>query len=183
MTMNTKCSYLKVQEIKSYVLSQGHSVFQRKNDFFLIVCLSKRYTKVSEIVFATSLYRLPRKVNDPFGTTPSASIAHDVVASFTHHLSPGVFILMLPEMLPSPEWTLKVAHFQFHKLTTTSLCAYSGIQVKKMSGAWCMLFIQNYLLLSSQWQNNNNKIYTMNKQNELTDVSISKLTWGPGNQL
>ena len=30
-----KCSYLKVPEIKSYTLSQGHSVFRRKKYFFL----------------------------------------------------------------------------------------------------------------------------------------------------
>ena len=54
----------------SYILSQGHSVFRRKKDFFLAVCFSKRYTKVPEVVFATSLYRLQRKVNNSFGTTP-----------------------------------------------------------------------------------------------------------------
>ena len=55
---NTKCSYLKVPKII------------RKKIFFLAVCLSKRYTQVPEVVFATSLSRLPRKVNNPFGTTP-----------------------------------------------------------------------------------------------------------------
>ena len=38
---------------KSYILSQGHSVFRR--NFFLAVCLSKGFTKVQEVVFATSL--------------------------------------------------------------------------------------------------------------------------------
>ena len=41
-----------------------------KEFFFLAVCLSKQYTLVPEVVFATSLKRLPRKVNNPFGTTP-----------------------------------------------------------------------------------------------------------------
>ena len=52
---NTKCSYLKVSEIRSYILSRGHSVFRRRKLLFLAVCLSKRYTKVPEVVFATSL--------------------------------------------------------------------------------------------------------------------------------
>ena len=52
---NTKCSYLKVPEIKSYILSRGHRVFRRKKYFVLAVCLSKRYTKIPEVVFATSL--------------------------------------------------------------------------------------------------------------------------------
>ena len=51
---NAKCSYLKVPEIKSYILSWGHSVFQRKK-FFLMVCGSEQYSKVPEVVFATSL--------------------------------------------------------------------------------------------------------------------------------
>ena len=36
------------------LLSRGHSVFPRKTYFSLAVCLSKRYTKVPEVVFATS---------------------------------------------------------------------------------------------------------------------------------
>ena len=56
--------------IKSYILSPGLSVFWKEDTFFLAVCLSKRYTKVSEAVSATSLERLLRKVNSPFGTTP-----------------------------------------------------------------------------------------------------------------
>ena len=49
--LNTKWSYLKVPEIKSYILSRGHSVCWRI--FSLAVCLSKRYTKVPEAVFVT----------------------------------------------------------------------------------------------------------------------------------
>ena len=41
-----------------------------KEFFFLAVCLSKQYTLVPEVVFATSLKRLPKKVNNSFGTTP-----------------------------------------------------------------------------------------------------------------
>ena len=41
-------------EKKTYILSRGHRGFRRKL-FFLAVCLSKRYTKVPEVVFATSL--------------------------------------------------------------------------------------------------------------------------------
>ena len=33
MTLNTKCSHRKVHEIKSYILSRGHSVFRRKKYF------------------------------------------------------------------------------------------------------------------------------------------------------
>ena len=50
-----KCLYLKAPEIKSYILSPGQNVFLRKN-FFLAVCLSKRYTKVPEVVFATVFF-------------------------------------------------------------------------------------------------------------------------------
>ena len=38
---------------KSYILNWGHSVFGRKT-IFLEVCLSARYTKVPEVVFAPS---------------------------------------------------------------------------------------------------------------------------------
>ena len=41
-----------------------------KEFFFLAVCLSKQYTLVPEVVFATSLKRLPRNLNNSFGTTP-----------------------------------------------------------------------------------------------------------------
>ena len=51
---NAKCSYLNVPDIKSYILSRGRSVF-RRIFFSLAVCLSTRYTKVQEVVFATSL--------------------------------------------------------------------------------------------------------------------------------
>ena len=46
--------------------------FSKEEVFFLVVCLCplKRYTKVPQVLFATSLSRLPRKVNKPFGTTP-----------------------------------------------------------------------------------------------------------------
>ena len=50
-----KCSNLKVPDIKAYILCREHSVFRREKYFFPAVCLSKRYTKVSEVVFATSL--------------------------------------------------------------------------------------------------------------------------------
>ena len=45
---------LKVPGIQSYILSLGRSVFRRMN-FILAGCLSKRCTKVPEVVFATSL--------------------------------------------------------------------------------------------------------------------------------
>ena len=48
--------------------------FSKEEIFFLAVCLLKRYTKVLEVVLATSLWRLPRKVNNPFGTTPFTPI-------------------------------------------------------------------------------------------------------------
>ena len=47
--------------------SRTHCFSKGKN--FLAVFLSKRYTEVPEVVFATSLWRLPRKVNNPFGTS------------------------------------------------------------------------------------------------------------------
>ena len=50
---NAKCSYLKVPGIKSYILSRGQCF--SKDIFFQAVCLSKRYTKVPEVVFTTSL--------------------------------------------------------------------------------------------------------------------------------
>ena len=46
------------------------SVFFEGRNIFLAICLSKRYTKVPEVVFATSLWRLPSKVNNLFGTAP-----------------------------------------------------------------------------------------------------------------
>ena len=45
----------RVPKIKSYILSWGHSVFGRKKNKILAVCLSKRYIKVPEVVFAPSL--------------------------------------------------------------------------------------------------------------------------------
>ena len=46
----------RVPEIKSYILSWGHSVFGKKKYFFLAVCLSKRFTKVPEVLLALSFF-------------------------------------------------------------------------------------------------------------------------------
>ena len=52
--------------------------------FFLGLFLSKRYTKVPEVVFAISLLRLPKKVYNPAGTTPYARARTPPPHTHTH---------------------------------------------------------------------------------------------------
>ena len=63
MTLKYK---MQLSEDSSYKISHSKSrtLFFEGNFFFLAVCLSKRYTKVPEVVFVTSLYRLAWKVNN-----------------------------------------------------------------------------------------------------------------------
>ena len=83
MTLNCKMQLSEGSWDKILHFKSRTQCFSKEKICFLTVCLSSRYTEVPEIVFATSLQRLPRKVNNPFGTTPYTIDQWTVVACQT----------------------------------------------------------------------------------------------------